>query len=154
MEKPAIHSKYINSRVTSFFDVLRKANHRPYCADEVILKRSDDLLQPTIGWSSYTRKGAVQQKLSDGTINTPSKTVHCWRSQNWHIMFQFKWCICMLRLHRNILTILKKIGYQFVRGSRWWKTLVLSSSATLNEHSWCSQKIGVVVRYIGKPFCT
>ena len=70
------------------------------------------------------------------------------------IMFQFKWCICMLRLHRNILTILKKIGYQFVRGSRWWKTLVLSSSATLNEHSWCSQKIGVVVRYIGKPFCT
>ena len=46
MDKPAIHSKYINSSVTG---VLGKANHRPYCADEVILTRSDDLVQPTIG---------------------------------------------------------------------------------------------------------
>ena len=37
LEKPAIHLKYNNSRVTSFFDVLGKANHLPYCADEVIL---------------------------------------------------------------------------------------------------------------------
>ena len=59
MEKPAIHLKYRNSRVTSFFDILGKANHRPYCADEVILTRSDDLVQPTIGWSSYTKKDAV-----------------------------------------------------------------------------------------------
>jgi hypothetical protein len=49
MEKLAIHLKYINSRVTSFFDVLGKANHRLYCADEVILTRSDDLVQPSIG---------------------------------------------------------------------------------------------------------
>ena len=84
MDKPAIHLKYINSMVTSFFDVLGKANHRPYFADEVILTRSDDLLQPTIGWSSNAKKDAAQQKLSDGTINTPSKSVPCWRSQNWH----------------------------------------------------------------------
>ena len=56
MGKPAIHLKYNNSRVTSFFDVLGKANHRPYCTDEVILTRSDDLVQPTIGWSSYTKE--------------------------------------------------------------------------------------------------
>jgi hypothetical protein len=55
MDKSAIHSKYINSRVTSFLQ-----NHRPYCADEVILTRSDDLVQPTIGWSSYTKKDAVK----------------------------------------------------------------------------------------------
>ena len=29
MDKPAIRLKYINSRVTSFFDVLGKTNHRP-----------------------------------------------------------------------------------------------------------------------------
>ena len=49
MDKPAINFKYINSRITSFFDVLGKANHRPNCADKVILTRSDDLVQPTIG---------------------------------------------------------------------------------------------------------
>ncbi len=64
MEKLAIYLKYINSRVTSFFGILGKA-------DEVILTQSDDLVQPTIGWSSYTEKDAVSQWLSDGTINTP-----------------------------------------------------------------------------------
>ena len=49
MEKPAIHLKFINTRVACFFDILGKAIHRPYCADEVILTRSDDLVQPTIG---------------------------------------------------------------------------------------------------------
>jgi hypothetical protein len=49
MDKPAIHLKYINSRVTSFFGILGKANHSPYCADEVILTQSDDLVRPTIG---------------------------------------------------------------------------------------------------------
>ncbi len=49
MEKLAIHLKYINSRVTSFFGIIGKANHCPYCADEVILTKSDDLVQPTIG---------------------------------------------------------------------------------------------------------
>ena len=36
MDKPAIHLKYIKNRVTSFFNILGKANQRPYCADEVI----------------------------------------------------------------------------------------------------------------------
>ena len=69
MGKPAIHLKYNNSMVTNFFDVLGKANHHPYCADEVILTRSDDLVQPTIGWYSYTEKmlssnGWVMEQLT------------------------------------------------------------------------------------------
>ena len=99
MEKLAIHLKYINSRVTSFFGILGKANHRPYCADEVILTESDDLVQPTIGWSSYTKKDAVLQWLSNGKISSPPKSVFCWRSQNWHYQIMHIIYIYIFKTH-------------------------------------------------------
>ena len=77
MDKLEIHSEFINSRIASFFDILGKANHRPYCADEVILTQTDDLVQPTIGLSSYTKKKAVLQWLSNGKISSPPKSVSC-----------------------------------------------------------------------------
>ena len=145
MEKLAIHLKYINSRVTSFFGILGKANHRPYCADEVILTQSDDLVQPTIGWSSYTKKDAVSQWLSDGTINTPpSKSVPCWRSKNWHLNENYAYIIYIYKnMHiaiaqNNILAVLWK-HWLPVSTKYWWilnneqRLLIVNSDSAVQQ---------------------
>ena len=98
MDKPAIHLKYIISRITSFFDVLGKANHRPNCADEVILTRSDDLVQPTIGWSSFSKKDGVNNGWAMEQLPFEEVKIDI---ANYACIIYIKKCIIIVIIHKK-----------------------------------------------------